>query len=274
MQRLRTENGEERKTSAGAVLSPASETVSVPKHTEEHVRHQSNLPMIVVPFFLIISLAIGSVFFMHGYRVKRQKELYAAYLAQNKWLLPIKAAYPPIRAELIHLESIDPAKKQDWKQAGRDLAKLKVDLKVLQPPAVSQSVDGGIVLSNDLKYLEEDYSTNLYQLWLPTGLHTNKDARDEAVRLLAERLQGNYRPKVMPIKNDEFAAAEKAALQKATADISSWDNEKLSKRLFEILDTRNLYYQMKFRREQFEQDMKNAEEVPPGLDLEKAKALR
>ena len=272
MQKLRIEKGEELKISKGPISTSAAESVSVPKQTDESVHHESRLPMIVVPFFLVVATAIGLVLYLHYTRVAKQKELYATYVKQNAWLDPINQQYEKLRPILLSFEMIDPTQPQDWKRINADLETFEKGAPLLRPASTLPRTDATIELGSDVDDLMKYYRNYVHGMRIPVSLRTNAKDRRLAVEYVGHDTRGDFLQVKLPADEQAYDLMDQAE-SKATSAARAMDDTTLSKKVAVIIG-RTLPSQIRAAREYYERDLKNAIEVPEGLELKYARGLR
>jgi hypothetical protein len=249
---------------ASIVFDGASvETVRVSQKSQRNERLTYSLATTVLPFFVIIAAAIGSVFFMHDRHMREQKELYKQYLAMNAWQATFKREYDKLKPYMLEFEAVSTAKGQDWNRIYADYSAFQAGVSRIastpKPGRMEQKMDG------DLQSLASEYRDRLHANHLPETLYKNKADLQEARETLAFTLV----PHVY-VLTDGHEGDLRVAQRRADALVAKMSDREVESGL---RSTRLGMVMEHFRRD-FENEFRNTYEIPEGLDLDRVRGLK
>ena len=220
------------------VKTLTSESVSVAapveaSHEERVAAHQS-LPTIVVPFFLIIAIAMGMAFYVHYVRASHRQDMLNQYAAENAWRKGAVAQFNSMQPLMLQLENVDPLKTQDWKHIqaiDTQLNKLIVKFTAGLSSSHNGSANGAAHFADAVL---QSYEDDLATAQLPTTLSKNVAAKMSAEDLVATDV-ANTIPALITRAHGVPTVDVEARDRQARKIVSKMSNDELRSRVLKRL---------------------------------------
>ena len=249
------------------VRSVTTESISVaaPVETsqEERIVAHRSLPAIVVPFFVVIAIAIGMVFYVHYEHTRGQAEFAKQYAAENAWRPLATSGYTVVEPYLIDLEQIDPAKKQDWTHIMAIDAKRQAAEDSLYALLLRSNTESARLTLRSARTVFDIYDKDLTLARLPVTLRADASdklvARELIVTDIATKMRigHNYR------SGKEAADDIRQTEREARDMVMQMSDDELASHITAILKRKSLWGEARIIRKALASEISTTPPMPP-----------
>ena len=233
----------------------------------EQVVTSSRLPLIVVPFFLLIAVVIVMAFGYHQQHLKYQQQLYLQYVAQDKWRAPTAKEWQGLESELVAMQ-FDPT-NPNWAKVDAANHKLHADEdRFLKDTRKFFPLPGANAVARDAREAFLQYDGNLYIAKLPETLRANRNEEIEARNVVVQYMMGQrFQNGPKSFHNFKEAAAWRDnARKKVEQQVKMMSKEEVIHNLKASFRVQNFWEGPVIARSQVDQDLRRPTHAPAGWD--------